>query len=265
MKALQTAQKKRAPISEIARALTPSKNTVVIAENETAVLPIFSAASGENILEIFQRPHSKLTFAYIQNIESNAVSVIHIKLFLEEGARAESFIGVFGGRDSRLSIESCLVGRGASLREKTVFFGSENQILSMSSKTILEAPGSAAEVLSKGILTGEAKGAFDGGIHILQSAKQGSARLIEHTLLLSQHAAMHAVPGLTIDTNDVFASHSAGITRIDDEQRFYCESRGIPEKEAVRLIAEGFLKNTMENSPFQDSFSLLIDQKLCAL
>jgi Fe-S cluster assembly scaffold protein SufB len=43
-------------------------------------------------------------------------------------------------------------------------------------------------------------------------------------------------------TNDVSCSHAATVGEIDEKQIFYLSSRGLPQEEAKRLIAEGFLK-----------------------
>ena len=49
------------------------------------------------------------------------------------------------------------------------------------------------------------------------------------------------LPNLLVDNYDVSASHSAYISDFDKESMFYLKSRGISEKDARRLLLEGFL------------------------
>lgn len=221
--------------------------------------------SGQSEVEIILEPHSELHLTYIQNgpvLEENAQT---IRIVLKRDARLYSFFAMLGCARASLKIETHLEGRGSCVTERTLYFGSGEQVFEMTSNTILHAPDTRAEIISKGILSEKAKARFDGNIHIKQTAKQAQANLIEHTLLLSREARINAIPGLKIDTNDVMATHSASMTRVDDEQLFYCKSRGIPEEEAVRLIAEGFLAGLYNKYPLKQNVYQLIEEKLCRL
>lgn len=244
---------------------TEEKSIIIVQEGETLELPTLHAKPGISVVEIHLKPSSKLRLAYIQNANAGSHSMMTIKISMEREAVCETFAAMIGGTSSSLFMKTSLIGDGASLRERTLYFGYENQIFDMFSITTLEGVGTRAEIESKGILTGSAQARFDGNIHIQQTAKRANARLVEHTLLLSPLAKMNAIPGLKIDTNDVMATHSTSITRIDDEQLFYAGSRGIPEHKAIKLIAEGFLASLYNDPPFVENVDQLIQEKLCRL
>ena len=50
------------------------------------------------------------------------------------------------------------------------------------------------------------------------------------TIKLSDHAWAESVPNLEIENNDVHCSHASAVGPIDEEQRFYLESRGVPPR-----------------------------------
>jgi Fe-S cluster assembly scaffold protein SufB len=229
-------------------------------KKENLSLPV---KPGESEIEIILEPGSELNLAYIQNGPANGESAKTIRIILHEGSRLNSFFAMIGCARAGLKLETHLEGRGSSVTERTLYFGSGEQVFEMVSNTILHAPDTKAEIISKGILNEKAQARFDGNIHIQQTAKHADARLIEHTLLLSPQARMNAIPGLKIDTNDVLATHSASMTRVDDEQLFYCKSRGIEEEEAIRLIAEGFLAGLYNKYPLKQNVYQLIEKKLC--
>ena len=54
------------------------------------------------------------------------------------------------------------------------------------------------------------------------------------------------LPNLLVDNYDVSASHSEYISDFDKESMFYLKSRGISEKDARRLLLEGFLIGNLD-------------------
>lgn len=237
-----------------------TRHTVEIGEKET--LHIF-AESGVHFFDFHLLPESELNFSYIQNLAATESSMTIVQLTLEKGARACTRAIEFGGDSGGFLLQTNLVGEGSSVHEQTVYFGDKKQNFDMFSETVISAPRAEAVIESRGILTGHATARFDGNIHIERGARGASARLLEHTLLLSENARMNAIPGLKIDTNEVMATHSASVTRVDDEQLFYAGARGIEPETAVRLIAEGFLKSLYGSFPQAEKIDSLMQEKLC--
>lgn len=223
------------------------------------------AQPGERALDIIQKPSSSLSLRYIASGPPEMESSMTIRIFLESGASLESFYSVIGGKNAKFMVETHLNGDGARLEEKTIFFGNGDQYFEMVSATLMKGKNTEALVQSKGILADQARARFDGMIHIFQAARGACARLNEHTLLLSSEAKMNAIPGLKIETNEVAATHAASMTRVDDEQLFYTGSRGVDEREATRLIAEGFLAGAYRDLPEMEIIYPLIREKICLL
>ena len=80
-----------------------------------------------------------------------------------------------------------------------------------------------------------------GKILIQKDAVGANAFLRFKVLLLGKNARAEVDPELEILCNDVRASHAASVGQIDSEQLFYLMSRGISEKESIKLIVEAFL------------------------
>lgn len=244
------------------------KRTVLtIEENASVLLPLLHSPVEGTVMEIFQKPFSHLKLCYLHNgtavDKATSHPVFILRIHLERGARLESCFVMAGRLSSRLFLETWLEEEESSVYERTIYFGSGEQIFDMCSNTFLKAPHTTTEILSKGILTDHAQARFDGNIHIQQTAKKSTGRLIEHTLLLSPEAKMNAIPGLKIDTNDVVASHSASVTRVDEEQLFYASSRGMGEHDAIRLMAQGFLESCYRGLPWEKEIENVIQMKLC--
>lgn len=104
------------------------------------------------------------------------------------------------------------------------------------------APCTYSEQLVKGVVGGEAKGVFQGKIHIAPNAVKTEGRQLHKALLLSDTAEIDAKPELEIFADDVKCSHGAASGELDEEQLFYMQSRGIGRKEAEQILIEAYLE-----------------------
>ena len=65
------------------------------------------------------------------------------------------------------------------------------------------------------------------------------------------------MPNLEIETNDVKCSHASTVGPVDDEQRFYLESRGVRPEVAEQLIVLGFFDEVIGQLPAPDERAAL--------
>lgn len=94
----------------------------------------------------------------------------------------------------------------------------------------------------KGVVRDRAKARIRGMIRIKKGADKSDSFLKVNILLLGNEARADVRPELEIEADDVRASHAATVGRIDQEQMFYLESRGLSKKQSERVLVEGFLK-----------------------
>lgn len=104
------------------------------------------------------------------------------------------------------------------------------------------APNTSSKTDIKGVVDGSAQAFVNGTIKVLPAAKNTEAFLEERILLVSENAKAEAVPNLEIQTDQVHCSHAAAVGKIDDEEIFYLQSRGIEANSAKDMIASGFLE-----------------------
>ncbi|HRI82208.1 MAG TPA: SufD family Fe-S cluster assembly protein, partial [Opitutaceae bacterium] len=65
-------------------------------------------------------------------------------------------------------------------------------------------------------------------------------------LMLSEAAEANSLPGLEIEANDVRCTHGATTARIDPDQQFYLEARGITPQHAHELLVFGFFEEILD-------------------
>jgi Fe-S cluster assembly protein SufD len=93
----------------------------------------------------------------------------------------------------------------------------------------------------RGVLSGKARGVYQGCVKVRREAQQTDAKQMSRTLLLSRKAEMVTKPELEIFADDVQCSHGATTGELDEAALFFLRARGIPEAEARAMLIEAFL------------------------
>jgi Fe-S cluster assembly protein SufD len=110
---------------------------------------------------------------------------------------------------------------------------------------IHQAPNTKSDLLYKNALLERAKTIFSGLIIVDPDAQKTDAYQSNRNLMLSDEAEANSLPGLEIQANDVRCTHGATSSRIDPEQEFYLQSRGIAKAAADELLTFGFFEEVL--------------------
>tara|TARA_B100000886_G_scaffold254559_1_gene180102 strand:+ start:17249 stop:18484 length:1236 start_codon:yes stop_codon:yes gene_type:complete len=87
---------------------------------------------------------------------------------------------------------------------------------------------------------------FQGKIYVKSIAQKTDGYQLSRALLLSDLAKFTAKPELEIYADDVKCSHGSSSGSIDEDSLFYLRSRGIDEKDAKKMMIEGFLAEAVQ-------------------
>ena len=170
-----------------------------------------------------------------------------------------------GARLHKSRIDNLLVGRGSSVTQVEIGFGSDDQLFDLTSYTRHIGQDTTGDLLSKGVFTDKARGYIKGLIEIRRSAIGTDSFLGEYGMLLTRTARSVTVPSLEIDQPDCRrAAHSSAVGPIDEGQIFYLVSRGIDRETARKLIVMGFLEPVVARIPLaaaQDRLRALLERK----
>lgn len=104
------------------------------------------------------------------------------------------------------------------------------------------APNTISDLHIKSVLKDQAFLQYEGLIKIEKDAQRSNAYQRNDNLLLSPKCKAESKPALEILANDVRCTHGATLGRIDKEQLFYLQSRGISMSIAEKLIISGFFQ-----------------------
>lgn len=146
----------------------------------------------------------------------------------------------------RFDVTVSLESEGASVRIYGLVLGSDDNICDVSVTVQHLAPHTISEIMIIGAVGGEAKAKIKSKIYIAPNAYGANGREEIRTLLLSKNASAYSTPELQIENNDVQCSHAVSTTHIDDEKKFYLESRGFDEKESKQAVVHGHFAPLLE-------------------
>jgi Fe-S cluster assembly protein SufD len=170
-----------------------------------------------------------------------------------------------GGDYARTRADCRLVGRGASGNLRAVYFGEGEQMLDFRTFQDHVAPDTTSNLLFKGAVGDQSRSVYTGLIRVRKTARGTNAFQTNRNIKLSQGAWAESVPNLEIENNDVRCSHASTVGPVDEDQRFYLESRGVPTNVAERLIVAGFFAEVSEQLPVPELSAVverLIDERL---
>jgi Fe-S cluster assembly protein SufD len=133
-------------------------------------------------------------------------------------------------------------GPGGSAELLGLYFADAGQHLEHRLFIDHDQPNCRSRVTYKGALQGERAHSVWIGDVLIRAAATGTDTYEENrNLILTDGARADSVPNLEIETGEVRgAGHASTTGRFDDEQLFYLMARGIPEREARRLVVRGF-------------------------
>lgn len=117
-----------------------------------------------------------------------------------------------------------------------------------------------SKIISKGISSGYSKNSYRGLVRITGNAKFSRNFSQCDSFLLGNKSISSTYPYLEIFNSTSILEHEATISKINDEQLFYLQQRGISPEKAISILINGFCKDVVIKLPLE--FALEADKLL---
>ena len=192
---------------------------------------------------------AEVTLTKIEHVGPLTDIMTHEAAELGRDGRYTSIAVHFGGKHIRHEAVVNLrqPGADASLlgmhlvrgRQRYDFYTQQNHL----------APNCRSNLLFKGAVQDRSRASYQGIINVAKNAQGTDAYQTNRTLLLSPAARADSSPQLEIKANDVRCSHGSTVSKVDDEQIFYLQNRGLSVDQARRLIVGGFMAEIADKIP----------------
>jgi Fe-S cluster assembly protein SufD len=211
------------------------------------VSPHLTSVLSDAVVEIYAGPNSRLRYVTLQDWGRGVTHLAVQRAHVDRDAQVRTLAVAFGASLSRIEAETLLAGDGGSSEMLGVYFGAGDQHYDF--RSIQDHVGSetSSDLLYKGALKGSARAIYSGNVIIRAGAHKCNAYQTNRNILLSDTSKADSIPNLEILSNDpVRCGHAASVGPVDEDTLFYLQSRGIPEKEATRLVVFGFFQEVLD-------------------
>ena len=118
-------------------------------------------------------------------------------------------------------------------------------------KMVHMGKGTKSTIISKGISAGKSNSSYRGLVKINRNAKESRNFTQCDSLLIGDKCGAHTFPFIDVKNSNSTVEHEATTSKIGEDQMFYCNQRGIAEKEAVALIVNGYCKDVLQKLPME--------------
>ena len=188
----------------------------------------------------------------IQESKSNGHFYKYIKGSLESGSNYESYILSSGLKLNKIEIEINLNKNDSSCSIYSALNLLEDQHQEIKTRINHNSPNCKSYQKIKNVLNEKSRGVYQGKIFVEKIAQKTDAYQLSKALILNDDAEFDAKPELEIYADDVKCSHGSTSGSIDPDAIHYLMTRGIPKKDAVKLLINGFLNEILENITFSE-------------
>jgi len=147
---------------------------------------------------------------------------------------------------------SCILQGDNSIGEfYSVALTNNYQQADTGTKMIHIGKNTKSTIISKGISAGHGQNSYRGLVKILKGATGARNYSQCDSLLMGDKCGAHTFPYLEVNNSAATVEHEASVSKISDDQLFYCKQRGISAEDAVSMIVSGFCKQVFRELPME--------------
>ncbi len=211
------------------------------------------------IVEIIAMEKAEVKYSTVQNWypgDKNGVGGIYnfvTKRGLCKGNGSKiSWTQVETGSAITWKYPSCILAGDDSVGEfYSVAVTNHYQQADTGTKMIHLGKNTKSRIVSKGISAGKSQNSYRGMVKV--SPKAINARNFSQcdSLLLSDTCGAHTFPVIDINNETAVVEHEATTSKINEDQLFYCNQRGISTEDAVAMIVNGYAREVINKLPME--------------
>ena len=147
---------------------------------------------------------------------------------------------------------SCiLLGDNSSAEFYSVAVTNHHQQADTGTKMMHIGKNTSSHILSKGISAGFSQNSYRGLVRVNPKAENARNFSQCDSLLLGDKCGAHTFPYMEVNNPTAIVEHEATTSKINEDQIFYCNQRGISTEDAVGLIVNGYAKEVLNQLPME--------------
>ncbi|HIR58441.1 MAG TPA: Fe-S cluster assembly protein SufB [Candidatus Onthousia excrementipullorum] len=208
------------------------------------------------VVEIYVGRNSKCRYTTIQNWAPNVYNLVTKRALVEENGTMEWIDGNIG---SALTMKyPCCILKGDNSTGTciSIAVASNNQIQDTGARMLHLGKNTNSKIISKSIARGGGNATYRGDVKIKEDATNSYSMIKCDTLILDKDSISDTIPTNIVSNNTSTIEHEATVSKINDANIFYLESKGIPKETCEELIVLGFLEEFRKELPMEYAVEL---------
>ena len=224
---------------------------------EGCTAPTYSeSALHAAVVEIYVGKNSKCRYSTIQNWAPNVYNLVTKRALVEEGGTMEWIDGNIGSYKTMKYPCCVLKGDNSKGTCITISVASKAQEQDSGARMIHLGKNTTSNIISKSIAKEGGNATYRGKVYIDKKASNSSSTVKCDTLILDEKSKSDTVPTNICYNLSSNIEHEATVSKINPDNLFYLESRGLSEEQAMSLIVLGFIEKFREELPMEYAVEL---------
>jgi Fe-S cluster assembly protein SufB len=224
---------------------------------EGCTAPTYSTDSLHSaVVEIIVQEGARCRYTTIQNWSKNVYNLVTKRAAAYKNATMEWVDGNLGSKLTMKYPAVWLMEEGARGEILSVAFASDGQHQDAGGKVVHVAPNTSSQIISKSISKGTGRSSYRGLVKVYKGAEGVKSNVVCDALLLDETSKTDTYPYIEIEEERVSVGHEATVSKVNEEQIFYLQSRGLNEQEAMSMIVNGFIEPIAKELPLEYAVEL---------
>jgi Fe-S cluster assembly protein SufD len=220
------------------------------------------------VSEVVAGPNSWLEHTRIQRESERAYHIGATHVDQQRDSHYRSFSMAMGGALARHNLQVRLNDQNIETLMYGLYLARGEQVVDNHTAIYHDQPNCRSWEVYKGVLEGRSRAVFNGKVFVKPEAQKTDAKQTNRNLLLSDTARVNTKPQLEIFADDVKCTHGATVGRLDQMALFYAQTRGVPAREAQRLLTYAFAAEVIAEvalEPVRQELERLVRERLGTL
>ncbi len=173
--------------------------------------------------------------------------------------------GIARGKNSKISWTQVETGSAITWKYPSVILQGDNSVGEFYSVALVNnyqqadtgtkmthiGKNTKSTIVAKGISAGHAQNTYRGQVKIMPTADNAQNFTQCDSLLIGDQCGAHTVPYIEVRNSTARMGHEATTSKVNDDQLFYLQQRGISLEEANYMIINGFCRGIFKELPFE--------------
>lgn len=204
--------------------------------------------------------NAKLTLVQVQKLGNEVEFCNDIGAVLGKNAEFKLVQIVLSGKNTYIGVKADEKGDGASFDSTLAYRVGGNGKFDVNYEAVQSGKKTRSNIISNGVLYGKAEKVFRGTIDFKEGSSGSKGVEREDVLLMDETVVNRSLPIILCHEEDVEGEHGATIGKINDEQLFYMNSRGLPEREVYKLLADARISAAAKLIPDEETRKNVLDE-----